>query len=578
MSPHNEFQGIDDATPARHKLSRAVAVACIVLSANARAFQFETGNPDLEVRWDNSLRYNAMFRLEKADKELASSPLFDDATLSFSRGLVSNRLDLVSELDVIWNGQNGFRISGAAWYDSVYHDGSDHPATSFTWGSPSVRVGKFNQEAKDLHGSDVELLDALVFGTVQLGSTSLTARAGRHTLFWGQSLLTSGALHGVAGSMAPIDAAKAFSVPGAEVQELFMPTTKLSASWQVTPSLTFSGYYSFEFREHRLPAVGSYASTAEILPRKAEFAAIIPRPDLGLAAGLKRDGSEDEDEGEFGLGLEYYAGGLDADFGLYYLNYHDKLPSGLVAEINGLQAGGLIPPEMVGPVDAAVGRMKMTYKDDIDLFGLSASKELWGISFGADLVYRQDQPLAQDLEAALSGRIVLVPPGTRTEFDSFDASNYGGPTGDTLHFVANAFGFLNANALWQGGNYIVELTAARLEDINDAHKAFAAKHLVDSSGDADDSISTTLAVNFTPEWYQVFPSMDMKMPLSVSYGLANDAPIILGGTEDVGNFAIGLTFIYRQELQMDIKYSQALGSDSPSKDRDFVSLTAKYTF
>jgi len=578
MSPHPVFQRPAMAASARHPLTRAVAIAGIALSANSQAFQFETSNPDLEVRWDNSLRYNAMFRVEKADKDIASAPLFDDSTLSFDRGLVSNRIDLVSELDVIWNGQNGFRISGAAWYDSVYHNDSDHPATSFTWGSPSVRVGKFNDEAKDLHGSDVELLDALVFGTVQLGNTSLSARAGRHTLFWGQSLLTSGALHGVAGSMAPIDAAKAFSVPGAEVQELFMPTTKLSASWQITPSMTLSSYYSFEFREHRLPAVGSYASTAEILPRKAEFAAIIPRPDLGLAAGLKRDGSEDEDQGEFGLGLEFYAAAIDTDFGLYYLNYHDKLPSGLVAEINGLQAGGLAPAELLGPVNAAVGRMKMTYKDDIDLFGLSASKELWGISFGTDLVYRQDQPLAQNLEATLGGRVVLVPPGTETEFDSFDASNYGGPTGDTLHFVVNAFGFLNNNALWHGGNYIVEFTAARLQDLNDDNKAFVAEHLVDSSGKADGSIATTVAVNFTPEWYQVFPSVDLKMPLSVNYGLGSDAPIILGGTKDVGNFAIGLAFIYQQELQVDIKYSQALGSDAPSRDRDFVSVTAKYTF
>jgi len=95
---------------------------------------------------------------------------------------------------------------------------------------------------------------------------------------------------------------------------------------------------------------------------------------------------------------------------------------------------------------------------------------------------------------------------------------------------------------------------------------------------ADGSIATTVAVNFTPEWYQVFPSVDLKMPLSVNYGLGSDAPIILGGTKDVGNFAIGLAFIYQQELQVDIKYSQALGSDAPSRDRDFVSVTAKYTF
>lgn len=578
MSPQFAVKGGNVAAPVRRKLAQAVAITCVSTSAAVEAFQFDTG-PEWDIRWDNSLRYNAMFRVEKADDDLKTDPLFDDSTLSFSRGLVSNRLDLVSELDVIWNNKFGFRVSGAAWYDSVYNTDSDHPDTSYTWGSPSVRVGKFNEEAEDLHGRDAEILDAFVFGNFQLGDTSLGVRAGRHTLFWGESLLTGGAIHGVAASMAPIDAAKAFSVPGAEVQELFMPTTKLSASWQLTPSMTVEGYYSFEFREHRLPAVGSYASTAEILPRDAEFATLIPRPDLGVAVGLGRDGSEDEDRGEYGMALKYYAAGIDVDFGAYYLNYHDKLPHGLVAEINGLQAGGLVPPEILGPVNAAIGRMKMTYKDDIDLFGLSASKELWGISFAGDLVYRKDQALAQDLAAALTGRVALVPPGTPTEFDSYDASNYGGPTGDTIHLVANAFGFLSTTPLWDGGNYIVEFTAAKLDDVNEEHIEFAAPFLVNDSGKVLDSrIQTGLTVKVTPEWYQVFPSVDLKLPVTVSYGLNGDSPLILGGTQDTGNFSMGLSFLYQQDLQFDVTYSQAIGDDAAARDRDWISLTAKYTF
>ena len=46
----------------------------------------------------------------------------------------------------------------------------------------------------------------------------------------------------------------------------------------------------------------------------------------------------------------------------------------------------------------------------------------------------------------------------------------------------------------------------------------------------------------------------------------------------MGNFSVRFNFIYKQVLQFDVTYSQPLGSDSLSKDRDYVSLTLKYTY
>lgn len=576
------YQQIPEVPSSASRLTRTIKLALIILlvgtSSSVLAFQFDTG-PEWQVRWDNTFRYNAMFRVESQDPKLVQSPLFDDATLSFDRGLISNRLDLISELDVIWKDTYGFRISGAAWYDSVYNKSNDHPPTSLTWASPSAPVGEFTKYARDLHGRYAELLDAFVFGNFQLGKTELGLRAGRHTLYWGQSLLAGGSLNGVAGAMAPIDAIKAFTVPGAAIQELFMPTTKLSASWQLTPGLTLNGYYSLEFREHRLPAAGSYSSPAEHFTDKAEFASLVPIPAIGLVYGERGVEAETPGKGEYGIAVEYYASGVDMDFGAYYLNYYDKLPQGLVADVNLFQLpgflgglGGPLSGDLLPPNNVSVGRYKWTYKDDIDLFGLSFAKEMWGISFGGDLVYRKNVAVNSDAGAIFFGRF-SVPGVLDSGFDDFNESNYGGPVGDTIHLVLNAFGFLNSNALWDGGNYIVEFSAASLRKVT-ANEEFLNANVKEGK------IATSIAANFNPQWFQVFPSVDMKMPITISYGLSNFNPLILAGSEKVGTASIGLNFVYKQIYSFDIRYSNSFGpieNGATTRDRDWIGLTFQFT-
>ncbi len=511
--------------PTKKRLTIAVAsaTALLVWSSTGNAFQFDIESTDWDVRWDNTLRYNASFRVQKAQdwiaKTDASNSLFDDASQAFSRGLVSNRIDLISEFDVIWKRNFGFRVSGTTWYDDVYNNDSDYPSKTDSWGTPSAKLGEFTKDAERLHGQDGEIMDAFVFGNFTLGNTELGVRAGRHALYWGQSALTIGGVHGIAGSMSTIDAIKAFSVPGSELQELFMPSTKVSTSWQLNPNLAINGYYSLEFREYRMPAPGTYFSPAEYVTNAddIEFVAALPLIAFGApagsgAVGLIGDNGETPGSGEWGLALEYYWAGVDMDIGLYYLNYHDKLPNGFVAELNveqlpaALGGIGLLPPTPVAPNNLGVGRAKNTYKEDIDLYGLSFAKEKWGVSWAGDIVYRKDAPLNPNALAILTGRpttpflcSVGHPSCLDSGYDALDESNYGGPTGDTYHVVLNAFGFLPTNALWDGGSYIAELSLSTLGSLNKKNEQFLNANV------EEDDVAAHLAVNFTPEWYNVFP-------------------------------------------------------------------------
>ncbi len=163
---------------------------------------------------------------------------------------------------MIWRKDFGFRVSGAGWYDAAYEN-SDNPksGTLPNWpglrlllGGPELQARRVQQRGRGLCSLlGGELLDAFVFGNWSIGDTALGVRAGRHTIYWGQSILATGAFTGIAGSMAAMDQGKGLSVPGTEAKELFMPSTKISSTLQLTDSLSLSGYYEFEHLVHRLP-------------------------------------------------------------------------------------------------------------------------------------------------------------------------------------------------------------------------------------------------------------------------------------------------------------------------------------
>ena len=113
------------------KLFAIVSVLFLLFVSSAHAFEIKTKTPGLKVYWDNTLKYSTGFRVGSQSDTLtdtAKNPSNlnqDDGDRNFDSGLISNRVDLFSELDIIYKGW-GARISGAAWYDSVYNTGNDN--------------------------------------------------------------------------------------------------------------------------------------------------------------------------------------------------------------------------------------------------------------------------------------------------------------------------------------------------------------------------------------------------------------------------------------------------------------------
>src|SRR5690606_30025956 len=94
----------------------ALAVAIVGCAGGALAASFDVGNPDISLRWDNTVRYNLGVRAEGQDRKIMNNPNYDESDGKFDKGdIVTNRLDLLSEIDLSYRNDFGARVSAAAW-------------------------------------------------------------------------------------------------------------------------------------------------------------------------------------------------------------------------------------------------------------------------------------------------------------------------------------------------------------------------------------------------------------------------------------------------------------------------------
>jgi len=553
---------------------RPIAIAtaaALSFGGNALAFEFNTGNPDLEIRWDNTVRYNAAQRIEARDPRFANNPNYDEGEYSFDKGdMVANRLDLLTEFDVVYKKNLGLRISASGWYDAAYGDDSNYnPALGTNTSYVNQQYSPYTK--RYYHGPSGELLDAFVFGTVDAGPVPVSLKAGRHAVVWGESLFLGGAMHGISYSQVPLDLQKGFATPGVEAKELFRPLNQLSMQAQLADSLSFAAQYLLEWESFRYPEGGTYLGPAD-------FA--FNGPDRVFAGAFFNRGAavEPNQHGEYGVSMRWSPELLDGTAGVYYRNYADKMPQALITNAT-----------------AGSREYNLIYADRIELYGLSLAKNIAGVSLGAEVSYRKNTPL--------SARTLGVALGKP------DDGETKGPRGDTWHGLVNLLGTVSKTPLFDQAVWATELTWSRWDKVRSGGNNFQAEGFggctfsaaaapADRVADSRYGCATKdywgVAVAFTPTWFQVLPGVDLSMPVSYSQGIQGNAATTFGGNEGLGNMAAGLGADIFQKYKVDLKYISYFGRVVTNaandtvvgqngftallEDRDFVSLTLKTTF
>lgn len=565
MKNNNRFSPL----PSRSLLGCAILAA--MATYPAQAFEIDTGNPDLSVRFDNTVKLSYGQRVEGRNGTIANTANFNDGNLNFDRGdAVNERADLLSELDVIYKDRMGFRVSGAAWYDHAYSNignpdnpypggggnagnlVSADPAGSVIIGGPADSRGLSNFADRYYNGPSGELLDAFVFYNGEIGESLFNVKLGSHTQYWGETLFN--AANGINYGQSALDLGKLYSVPGTEAKELFIPRNQLSASLTLTPELTLGAQYFLEFANSRFPESGTYWGPYDMMLDGGEaFWLPIPASNAFYAAPRGSD-VRPSNSGDFGLMASWSPLWLDGTLGFFYRNTSDTLPNLLVDAPN-LHLGGVAGLEDLSYFTS--------YGDDIDIYGVSLAKSFGPVSVGVDLNYRHNMTLASNFTTVNStlydaGQAGLIN-GANIIAERPAAGETGLARGDTLHLVVNGLVAFGDTPLWDASVLAVEGAMTHLVDVNEAEQTFKGH----SSYRGIDKVTTnayTLAASFTPTWYQLFPGFNLSMPISANLGLSGNSAIQFGGNEGAGSFSIGLSGDLYQKYRFDLKYVDAFGS------------------
>ncbi|WP_454866480.1 DUF1302 domain-containing protein [Pseudomonas umsongensis] len=559
------------ATLARRPVSTSapfafsLAAALVLCSQAAHAFSVDTGNPDFNLRWDNTVKYSAAWRTQNPSSKLTEGQVAlnqDDGDRAFKKGLISNRTDILSELDMSFKNV-GARLSGAAWYDTEYQQDNDNddPARA---NARSVAYDEFTDDTRHLHGGKGELLDAFVYWNGELGDHATSLRAGRHGLIWGESLFFGA--NGIAGGMAPVDVVKAQSVPNTQFKEITRPVSQLSGTFQLTDDVSLGAFYQLEWEETRLPGAGSYFSTSDTIGEGNErlivgapFPAFLGGNASSPAAFFHGNDKEAKSSGQGGLQLKYSA--ETVEYGLYAIQYHDKTPKLYLKPSTGT------PNFSTGQI----GEYYWVYPEDIRAFGASFSTTMDEYSFAGEASMRWNMPLVSNGQTVLPGVVA----------DNDDDALYA--VGRTAHVNLNVLASFGPNFLARESGLVGEIAWNRLLSVTKNRAALDPNATDDGLG---------FKVVYTPTYRQIFSGIDISFPVGLSYfPLGKSAVVSSFGPDNGGDMNIGITATYLDRVTAGLTYTHYYGAEDTNlnalsqfnykqslKDRDYLAFSVKTTF
>lgn len=541
-------------------LKPLAAVAMAGCACSALALDLNPGG-EWQIRWDNTIKYSAAYRLKSPATALISpvsdKANADDGDRSFARGLVSSRADLLSEFDIQKDGF-GLRLSGAAWYDQVYNRSNDHDS-AISANRASVSYNQFTPGTREVAGRKAEMLDWFAFGRSEIAGKTLSYRLGQHSLIWGTSMFFG--MNGLAKGMAPIDVYK-LNIPGTQAKETTIPVPQLSSTLQLTDDTSLEAYVQFKYRSTRLHPAGSFLSSTDMLGDGAERmfigspttnrcgATTVPIAQRFNNCYLDYAGMDKGPQRRnFGFAVNTRSEALNADLGFYVMRYRDT--SQIIQTSTGTGVYKLLVP--TEPVRAV---------------GMSLAKLVGDANLGLEVSVRDHQPLA-------------VKEGVVSPADPSYVA------GRTAHLNLSWTVLGGRSGFWEGYSLVGEFAANHVMNIEDVRTKVAGRYAVGTEKVNRDKHETSAGVRviFTPTWYQVLPGLDLNTPVNLGWSFRGasmiDTSFPFGGSPDrSGELILGLGGVYLNKWNANLSWINYLGKQGrqPLLDRDYLRFSLQTTF
>lgn len=550
----------------QHPRPTSVAIAAglvaVASSGSALAFSIDSGTPEVTIKLDNQVRYNVGLRTDQIDPRIGNNANFDEGDYKFRRGdLITNRLDLLTEFEVDYKREFGMRVSAAGWVDQAYAhpEAKQNPSLA---NLPSSYIGnKYSGLTERYYrGPSGEFLDAFVYANFVVAGQPLSAKIGQHSIYWGNAVF-SGA--GISYSQQPTDGRKQAATPGVETRETFLPLNQVSATYQVNDSVQIAAQYFLDWDHVRSPEGGTYFGGSD---------ATLDGPDrFGGGLPFTRSSALGPEKKSGNWGVSTKIAPLDWEgttIGLYYRVFDEK---------NGL---------WLFRDPAAPTTYRAVFPRDTQLIGLSVDATVGPVAVGGELGLRKNAGL-----------------------NSFSLSTTNeGARGDVYHASVNAIYGLPRSALWDFGTLTAELTYDRLDKVTKNEALFNQVDATNpktgaklcplgwSAGCATKS-AWGLGLRVAPSWSQVWPSVDLTVPVTMITGLKGNTPDFGGTSQGQVAWSLGADFDIRKAWLVSVAYadisakivptgaSNALGPTYTGNgsgwlisDRGRVTLTVKTSF
>jgi len=327
----------------RRYVARSLPIVATLALASpaAYAWDFQNDSGTFSGSWDTTFTYGQAWRIESRDCRLIAiadggcgrSPNIDDGNLNYDTDMYSRAAKVLTELSLNYRGVGAF-VRGSALYDD---------AAGNTQRTP------LSEKSEDLVESYTRLLDAFVYAKFDLGSMGAELRLGRQVVSWGESTFIQNGLNVIN----HFDVS-ALRVPGSELKEGFLPQEMVNFSLQFNDNWSAQAIYITDWNATVPEPAGSYYSSNDFAPTGGSKVVLgfgsfsdqgVDFRPLGgtyienFQTVNRRGTIKADDDGQYGFNLKYFAPNFNngTEFGLFFLNYHSRLP--LISGMTGTQAG-----------------------------------------------------------------------------------------------------------------------------------------------------------------------------------------------------------------------------------------------